>query len=226
MSQPVVFSIPAPDYNGIAATQNITTSTGGYVVINGDLSNALSEMNSAGGFRATLPGIQRSIGIFSTGDISAVVFYASGVDTNGRVVTASFAGASGGSSAASDSFATFTAEFHIINTLFSTAAATSMFTVGTGATGATRFWTADTFANPFNVTVGVLTATICSITVQDTPQNPNTSTAPTTFSHATLQSVVANQQSNYAYPVRFVRAIWTTNTASGVTSTVTIQQAG
>ena len=222
----VSFSYPAADYNAIAATQNITTTTGGYVRLNGDLAFYPAGVLGQNATWAVMPGIQRTIGVFSTGDISTVVFFASGVDTNGRVVTASFAGASGGSSAASDSFATFTTEIHQVNALFCTSAATSMFTAGTGATGSTRWVMMDQWKNPFAVTVGIITATIASVTIQDTPDDPNVATSPTVFNHATLVTITANQQSNYAYPVRFIRGVVTTNTASGVTSTINIQQAG
>lgn len=225
MARQVTFSYPAADYNSIAATQSILTSTGAYVVINGDLSNYLSQMNQAGGFQATLPGIQRTIGIFSTGNLSAVVFYASGVDTNGRVVTASFAGASGGSSAATDAFATMTAEFHIVNCFFSTAAATSMFTVGTGATGSTRWFQVDNFVSPVNIGGTIDTATHATVTPQNTADNPNTSTAPTTFNHAT-GAVTADTQFSYTTPVSFVRYIVSTNSATGAAVTLQWNQAG
>jgi hypothetical protein len=223
----VTYSYPAPDYNAIAATQSWTTATGSYVVINGDVSQAIQGTPGQNTDRyAVLPGIQRTIGVFSTGNLSSVVFYASGLDTNGRVVTASFVGATGGSSTASDSFATFTAEFHQVNYIYATSAATSAFTIGTGATGSTRWVMTDKFKNPFNMSISVITATIAAITVQDTPQDPNTSTAPVTFNHSTLATVTVSAQSNYAYPVNFTRAIVTTNTASGVGSSVTFQQAG
>jgi len=220
------FIFPAPDYNGIAATQNITTATGGYAVLNGDLTNYPQALNQSGGVRAAFPGIQRTIGVFSTGNLSAVVFYASGLDLRGAVITASFAGATGGSSAATDSFATFTAEFHVLNSFSCTSAATSNFTIGTGATGATNWKQMDGFIAPFNVTVSVVTATAAAVTIQDTPGNPNTASSPTVFSHATLVSVTANQQSNYTSPVQWVRGIVSTNSATGVGSTIYIQQSG
>lgn len=223
----VTYSFPATDYNGIAATQSWTTSTGAYVTINGALSRQIQGTTDPSQRFAVFPGIQRTIGVFSTGNLSAVVFYASGIDTNGRVATASFIGASGGSSSATDSFATFTTEFHQVNYIYATSAATSAFTVGTGATGVTRWTTMDGFKSPFAVAVSVITATGQSVTVQDTPQNPNTVTSPTVFNHATLVTVTANQQSNYAYPVSFVRAAVTTATGDGGSGvTFALQQAG
>lgn len=223
----ISYTYPGPDYNAIAATQSWTTATGSYVVINGDLSLAIQRTPGQNADRyAVMPGIQRTIGIFSTGNLSAVVFLASGIDTNGRVVTASFVGPSGGSSTASDAFATFTAEFHQVNYLYATAAATSAFTVGTGATGATRWTTMDGFSTPFNVALTVITTTGVTVNVQDTPNNPNVATSPTVFAHATLQTVVANQQSNYAYPVSFVRATFSATGAGSSAANFILQQAG
>lgn len=228
--RPVSFSYPGADYNAIAATQSWTTSTGAQVILNGDLTRQNSSVTVDPTQRfAIFPGIQRTIGIFSTGQLQTVVFYASGLDTAGNVVTASFVGPSGGSSSATDAFATFTAEFSRVNYIYATAAATSAFTVGTGATGSTRWFEADGFQAPFNVTVSVITATGLAVTIQDTPNDPNTSTSPTAFSHATLVTVTANQQSNYSYPVRFIRGIVTTGTGAVQTSTsaqIQIQQAG
>jgi hypothetical protein len=223
--RPTTFTFPAPDYNGIAATQNITTSTGAYIVLNGDLTNYPSELDSSGSVRATFPGIQRTIGVFSTGNLSAVVFQASGLDLRGAVITASFVGPSGGSSAATDAFATFTVEFNVINVLFTTAAATSVFTVGTGATGATNWVQTDTFITPFSVQGTVVTGTVASATPQSTAGNPNTSSAPAVFNHPT-GALTANTQFTYTSPVPWTRYIVTTNSATGVGSTLIYQQAG
>ena len=226
----VSFSYPASDGNAIAATQTITTSTGGFVNLNGDYAFYPAGVYGQAAPYAVIPGgVQRTVGVFSTGTLTGVIFYASGIDTNGRVATASFAGASGGSSAATDSFATGLGEFAIVNALFCTSAATSNFTVGVGATGSTRWVMMDAWKNPFNVTVAVVTATGRAVTIQDTPDDPNVATAPTAFSHATLVTVTANQESNYAYPVRFVRGIVTTGTGaltgSGTTN-IYVHQAG
>lgn len=226
----VTFSYPGADYNAIAATQSWTTATGAYVVINGDYSRALQGTPGQNADRvAVLPGIQRTIGVFSTGNLTGVVFLVSGLDTNGRVVTASFAGASGGSSSATDAFATFTAEFSVINYIYATSIASSVFTVGTGATGSTRWYTADGFPGPFNTAVTVVTTTGLSVTVQSTPNNPNLSTAPTTFDHATGAMTANTMTTGYSLPVPFIRAVVTTGTGQVQTSTqasITIQQSG
>ena len=221
----VSFSFPAPITNSVAATQSWTTSTGAFVVINGVYSTLPAGVTDPQYGYVELPGIQRTIGIFSTGNLSGTVFKASGVDTNGRIVTASVAGASGGSSAATDAFATFTAEFFRINAIFASAIASSAFTVGTGATGSTRWLMTDQFPTPFAVQGTVITATIASITPQSTVNDPNYATSPTVFSHAT-GALTANTQFSYTSPVPFVRYIVTTNTSSGVGSSMFWNQAG
>jgi hypothetical protein len=224
--RPVTYSYPTAVFNAVAATQSWTTSTGSYVVLNGSLTQQVQGTVDGSQRYAVLPGIQRTIGIFSTGNLSAVVFYASGTDTRGQVVTASFAGPSGGSSTASDAFATFTSEFNQINYLYATAAATSAFTVGVGATGSTRWTMTDYYIAPFAMTVAVNTASSLPVTVQDTPQNANEVAPTQIFNHSTLATVTTSAESNYAFPARFVRAIFTpTGTATGA-GTVTFIQAG
>lgn len=224
----VAFSYGPFDTNAIAATQSWTTATGAYVVINGvDYSQQVQGTVDPASRYAVIPGVQRTIGVFSTGNLSAVVFYASGVDTTGRVVTASFAGASGGSSTASDSFATFSGvEFHRINYIYATSAATSAFTVGVGATGSTRWFQTSNWADPVNIGVTVVTSTGRAVTLQNTANDPNVSTSPTTFDHAT-GSLTANTQTSYTVPVSFVRAIVTTATGGGSGNTqIMFNQAG
>lgn len=221
----VSYSFPAPDYNGIAATQSWTTSTGSYVTLNGDLSQQIQGTVDPLQRFVELPGIQRTIGVFSTGNLSGVVFNVVGYDLRGVAVTATFAGASGGSSAATDSFATWVGEVHRVVSISATTAATSAFTIGTGATGSTNFMICDGFITPFSIQGTVVTATIAAVTPQSTSDNVQTSTAPTTFNHAT-GSLTANTQFTYTSPVQAVRFIVTTNTASGVGTTMSYQQAG
>lgn len=227
--KPTIFSFPASNFNAIAATQTATAVAGGTIVING-ASRDFTQLQT-GVFSATPGGgIQRTLGVFSTGNMATIVFYASGLDLRGVAVSASYVGPSGGSSTATDAFATFSTggnfEFARVNTITCTVSATMTFTVGWGATGSTNFVQMDSFKNPFSVGVAVVTATIASVTIQDTPSNPNTTSNPTVFNHSTLAGVVANQESNYAFPVRYVRGIVSTNSATGVGSTITIIQSG
>ncbi len=100
--------------------------------------------------------------------------------------------------------------------------------VGTGATGVSAWIETDSFANPFNVSITVNPATSGPITIQDTPDDANAAAPVNIFSHATLVAVVAAQQSNYAFPVRFTRAICVPTQIAGATaaSVITYIQAG
>ncbi len=221
----VSFSFPAPVTNSVAATQSWTTSTGAYVVLNGALSVQPYGTSDPAVRNALFPGIQRTIGVFATGSCTGIIFFASGIDTNGRVVTASFTGASGGSTTATDAFATFTVEFYQVNAIWASSIASTPFTIGTGASGSTRWVTMDKYPDPFAVGVAVITAT-GTVSIQDTPNDPNVATSPNIFTHATIALATANAQSNYAYPVNFVRAIVTNSQATGGSNTISIIQAG
>lgn len=225
--RPVTYSYPTTLYNGYAATQSWTTATGSYVVLNGAYTQQVQGTVDPSQRFAVLPGIQRTFGIFSTGNLSSVVFYASGVDARGAVVTASFIGPSGGSAGtASDCFATVPTEISRINYVFATVAATSPFTFGFGATGSTRWTQTDYFVSPFAMTVAVNTATSLPVTIQDTPDDANTAAPTNIFAHSTLATVTVSAESNYAFPARFVRAIFTpTGVATGV-ATINMIQAG
>lgn len=84
----------------------------------------------------------------------------------------------------------------------------------------------DIFRNPFNVGIGcVITGTI-TYTVQHTFDNVlDTTITPTWFNHddAVLVNAIANQNSNYAYPVFASRVNVTAGTGSIV---ATFIQAG
>ena len=88
----------------------------------------------------------------------------------------------------------------------------------------------DTYADPFNVGLGVVLSSGASLTytVEHTfddvyASNFNPATA-TWFSHATLVTKIASSDGNYAFPVMATRlniTIWTSGSA-----TLTVVQAG
>lgn len=239
--RPVVLTFPNPSYSAVSATQSITASAGGFAILNGslapvgNLTPSASTPTDASFYKpVVLKGIARPVTIFATSSATAVVFTVIGRDLYGNVITATITGASGGSSSATDAVATTNGvDFNIV-TAVKLSASMGNFTIGTGATGVTNWVPLDQWKNPFNVGIAVVTATIAAVTIQDTPNSPglipnwpNTATAPTVFNHATLVSVTANQESNYAYSVQYVRAVVTTNTATGVGgSVITIGQSG
>ena len=132
--RPVIFSFPTQVTNGVCATQT-TTATSQTLVLNGSLSNFNVGVTP---FVVTVaPGIQRSLTITSTGDISTATFSFTGVDTSGYAVSTTLSGPSG-------TTVTTTAEFFKITAISVGALASSPFTVGVGATGTSRWAVGDT----------------------------------------------------------------------------------
>lgn len=215
--RPVSFSFPTETAVEICATQT-TTATSQALLINGGLSN-IAQINNSNGYipQAVLPGIARSVQISSTGNISTSTFTITGFDIRNIAVSTTLAGPTG------TLIPTHTTqEFNRITAISVGALATIPFTVGVGATGSSAMMMNSYFANPFNMAVTVITGTSQPVTIQDTQDDANDSTVtPTWINNATLVTVVANAESNYAYPVRFVRAIFTATLVSAATSSAT-----
>ncbi len=224
---PVRISFPGQSSNAIAATQSITATAGGGVILNGALAPAGNITPSATTATSIsqfsrpveLAGIARTVSIFATTSATNCIFTVVGLDLRGNVITATIIGASGGVTATAPAALSTTSgvDFHIITGVISSGSIAN-FTVGTGATGVTNWVVADLFKNPFSMTVGasVLTATTTTYTVQDTPDNVQTATAPSVFANATLNTIATLAlESNYAFPVAAVRGIVSTNSATG-----------
>lgn len=212
----VVFNYPTETAVEICATQT-TTASGASLLINGGLSN-IGKLNSQGYIPvAVMPGIQRSIQISSTGDISTSTFTISGYDLRATgLLSTTVAGPTG------ILIPTHTTiEFNQVSAVSVGTIASSAFTIGVGATGSTNWLMTDKFKNPFNMAISVITGTSAPVTVQDTPNDPNTNSNPTVFSHATLVTVTANAQSNYAYPVNYTRAVFVATAVAAATSSAT-----
>lgn len=212
----VVFSYPTETAVEVCATQT-TTATSQALIINGGLSD-ISRLYGVGyAGQALFPGIQRSIQISSTGNISTSTFTISGYDLLATgLLSTTLAGPTG------TLIPTHTTiEFNRVTSISVGTLATIPFTVGVGATGTSNWIMTDKFKNPFNMSISVVTGTSQPVTIQDTPNDPNVSTAPTTFNHATLVTVTVNAQSNYAYPVNFVRAAFTATAVAAATSSAT-----
>lgn len=212
----VLFSYPTETAVEICATQT-TTASSASLTINGGLSN-IRQLNSAGYIPvAVMPGIQRSIQISCTGNISTSTFTISGYDLLATgLLSTTVAGPTG------TLIPTHTTiEFNQVTAVSVGTLASIPFTVGVGATGSSNWVMTDKWKDPFNISVGVITGTSQPVTIQDTPNDPNTTSVPTTFSHATLVTVTVNQQSNYAYPVNYTRAIFVATAVAAATSSAT-----
>lgn len=212
--RPIVFSFPTITAAEICATQT-TTATDTALLINGGFSNANVGRTP---IVATLTGgVQRSIQISSTGNISTSTFTISGFDLRATgLLSTTLAGPTGLLIPTHT-----TIEFSQVTAISVGTLASSSFTVGVGATGSSNWVETNAFANPFNVSIAVVTGTSQPVTIQDTPNNPNTSSAPTVFNHATLVTVTVNQESNYSFPVAYTRAVFTATLVAAATSSAT-----
>lgn len=211
--RPIVFSFPTETAVEVCATQT-TTATDQALLINGGLSNINVGRTP---IFAAFPGIQRSIQISSTGNISTSTFTISGYDLRATgLLSTTVAGPTG------TLIPTHTTiEFNQVTAISVGTLASVPFTIGVGATGSTNWVKTDTFITPFNMAIAVVTGTSQPVTIQDTPNNPNTTSNPAVFSHATLVTVTVNQESNYAYPVPYTRAIFVATAVAAATSSAT-----
>lgn len=217
--RPIVFSYPTQTAVEICATQT-TTATSEALVLNGGLSNYPLKNTQGYSPIVVLPGIQRTVMISSTANISTSTFTISGIDTRGVAITTSIAGPTGTAIPVVTAY-----EFHKVTAVSVGTLASSPFTVGVGATGSSNWVRNNIYAAPFNMTISVVnTGTSPAVTVQDTPDDVNTNASPSVFSHATLVSVVSSQESNYAYPVNYVRAIFVATNAAATSSAQAIPQ--
>lgn len=220
------FSFPTLTGNEITSTQ--TTTASATLPLNGSLSNIgrLNEPGVAYVPAVTLPGIARTIQVYSTGNIGTSTFAFTGLDIRGVAVATSFAGPTGTAIPTHS-----TTEFAVVFTASAQTAATSNFTIGFGATGSTNWLHPDAFATPFSMNVSVTTGTSAPILIQDTPDDPNVAAPVNIFTNLTFATVTVSTQAAYTSPVAFVRAIITatTNTATSSASTaasISFLQAG
>lgn len=225
--RPIVISYPTETANEVCATQT-TTATDQALILNGSLANRTQYLQTNAVPRAVFTAIQRSVQISSTGNISTSTFTITGRDVRGVAFTTTLAGPTGLLIPTHT-----TQEYNQITAISVGTLATIPFTIGVGATGSSNPVETNTFGNPFNMSVTVVTGTSQPITIQDTQDNAaDTSVSPVWFSHATLVTVTVNQESNYAFPVRYIRAIFTATAVAAATSSastagqVTFVQAG
>lgn len=223
----IVFDFPTMTANEICATQT-TTASDQALIINGSLSNIALKNGQGYSPAAVLPGIQRSVQISSTGNISTSTFTISGFDLRATgLLSTTVAGPTG------LLIPTHTVtEFNRVTAISVGTLASSSFTVGVGATGSTNWIHTDRFVTPFSLNCIVVTGTSQPITIQDTSQNAQLLTAPVTFNFATLTTVTVNQAAAYTAPVAYIRAIFTATLVAAATSSattagqVTFMQAG
>ena len=212
--RPVIFSFPTQTVNGVCATQT-TTATDQSLVLNGSLSNFNAGVTP---FAVTVaPGIQRTLTITSTGNISTATFTITGIDTSGYAVSTTLTGPN-------NATATTVAEFFKVTAISVGTIATSAFTVGVGITGTSRWAMVDTFQNPVVVTVAINTVTSAPVSIQHTFDPISTSTSPMIISATGLTTITTATNLSYSENATAYRAIFVaTGTATGAAQVNIIQ---
>ena len=212
--RPVIFSFPTQTVNGVCATQT-TTTTDQPLALNGSLSNFNAGVTP---FAVTVaPGIQRTLTITSTGNISTATFTITGIDTSGYAVSTTLTGPNNGT-------ATTVAEFFKVTAISVGTIATSAFTVGVGITGTSRWAMVDNFQNPVGVTIAINTATSAPVSIQHTFDPISTSTSPMIISATGLTTITTATNLSYNENATAYRAIFVaTGTATGAAQVNIIQ---
>ena len=212
--RPVIFSFPTQTVNGVCATQT-TTATDQSLVLNGSLSNFNAGVTP---FAVTVaPGLQRTLTVTSTGNISTATFTITGIDTSGYAVSTTLTGPN-------NATATTVAEFFKVTAISVGTIATSAFTVGVGITGTSRWAMVDTFQNPVVVTVAINTVTSAPVSIQHTFDPISTSTSPMIIAATGLTSITTATNLSYSENATAYRAIFiASGTATGVAQVNIIQ---
>lgn len=97
-------------------------------------------------------------------------------------------------------------------------------TVSQTAAGSSATIPLDTYANPFNIGIGVAVTGTVDYTIQHTFDNvQDAAVTPTWYNHSSLAALTVNADGNYAFPVSAVKIL--VNSGAG-TATAKIIQAG
>lgn len=236
---PINITFPGQSANAIAATQSITATAGGGVILNGSLApigNLTPSATTAAStsFRfsnqpVVLAGIARTVAIFATTSATNCIFTVVGQNLRGDTITATVLGASGGGATATvaNSVATTNGvDFHVITGVVSSGSIAN-FTVGTGATGVTNWCKPSVAANPQFISVGAnLTVTGQTVSVESTQDGIQSSTNPTTVTNGPISNIVVTTFAGYTAtnaPVGAIRGSVSGNLATSATKFVFIQ---
>lgn len=164
---------------------------------------------------SALSDINRVLTLTSGGNLSGINFTFAGTDTSGNAVSETIAGPSGNTVSTTNAY-------HKVTITPSGSSATTV-SVGTGATGSTRWVQDNLHVSPFNLTVAVGVTGTINYTVQDTPDDVNAVASPLTFDHPSLAALTAKGESNYAFPVRAVRCVINSSSAGATLAFYAIQ---
>ena len=200
--RPTLLSLiyPSASTNGIATTQT-PAGAGALTIIAKTFANPTYVTITSGGSS-------------ETGKNFTIV----GTDSSGNALSVIIAGP--GASAT----VTTTRAFLTVTSITVSAATTGAVTAGWAQSGSSKPCPMDIYISPFNVGMGVVVSGTVNYTVQHTFDDVfDTTVVPTWFSHPVLAALSANQDGNYAFPVKAIRLV--VNSGSG-TATLTLVQSG
>lgn len=206
--RPVVVTrtLATADADGIAQAQTLVGA--GSLTLNGALVvSGVAQL-----------GVQRVVGIASTGNLSAVTFTVYGTDQAGNTISESIAGPN-------NNTVSTTLNFLTVNQVAASAAVGTNVTVGTTSVGASAAIPLDVYLDPFNASLFLDVTGTVSVTVQYTgDDNVLTSTGPFVwYDHSDLTSQTTDAVGTIISPVTAVRLL--TNSGTG-TAELTVLQAG
>lgn len=203
--RPVTVSrtLVAAAVGAIAAAQ--ATAGAGNLLINGSL--------AAGGV-ATLD-TQRTVGLTSAGNLSAVNFTLTGTDQQGRVISEILAGPNANTVSSVLNYKTITS-------IAVSAAVGTNVTADTVVTGASQEIPVDLYTNQFNVTLATEITGVVNYTIQYTFDDVFSGPGPFNWaSVAGLQTQTTNQNALQTQPVRAFRIL--TNSGQGTIKLLVVQ---
>lgn len=213
---PIRFVWSAADRDGVAAAQ---TSTGtARLILNGALV-VPAQPNGVAAYAAFDSGSNRTVSIFSAGDLSGITFTIAGLDASGNAVSEAKVGPGAGLTVYT------TALFNKVLSVTPSGSVGTNVEIGSGTTGATKWVEVDWMSNPTNIGLWLqITATI-DVTVQLTPDDFKTMT-PYAFPHNYLTGITADAVSALGYPAQGVRMLVNSSTVATGAAVFTYIQAG
>lgn len=213
--RPVQFVFSAAVTTAVALAQ--TTAGAASLTLNGTLVTPIQPGKAA--YAAFDAGVNRTVSLTSTGDLSGIQITINGFDTNNVAVTQTRAGPN-------NNTVETTALFNRVTSVTTPSALGTAMSVGSGTTGATNWFAVDYFVNPTNIGLWLQVTATLSATVQMTPDAfMQTTVAPHAFAHAYLTAVTADAASALNYPAQGIRALINSSSGSGAL-VFTIIQAG
>lgn len=215
MPRPKQYSWPAPDADGICASQ--TLGAAGAFTINGALRDLPATQQGVN--RVVLAGIQRTVSITCAADISTVNFTIVGTDLRGAAVTETLAGPD-----TTPTTVETTAEYHTITSVTADASVGTATTIGTGTTGQTNWYTFDYYIAPVAISLQADISGTINYTVRTTDDDVQTDSAPAVTAVSGMSGATADAAASLTVPWRAVQGV--VNSSTDGTLDLFVLQAG